>query len=195
MNDTEYYKLVRPYEDAMNMLLIRVRVVGHSLYNKEEEQLYHTIQSRIKGKDSIENKLKKKNLETSVKNAKDYLRDIAGIRVICLFRDDIYRLVELLTRQSDLVFIKEKDYISTPKENGYRSYHLIIGVPVYCADTMEIFPVEVQFRTMEMDLWASMEHRILYKNAQKKDGEKIKEELKTYSEKLREMENYFKTFR
>lgn len=195
MNDTEYYKLVRPYEDAMNMLLIRVRVVGHSLYNKEEEQLYHTIQSRIKGKDSIENKLIKKNLDTSVKNAKDYLRDIAGIRVICLFRDDIYRLVELLTRQSDLVFIKEKDYIRAPKENGYRSYHLIIGVPVYCADTMEIFPVEVQFRTMEMDLWASMEHRILYKNAQKKDREKIKEELRTYSEKLGEMENYFKTFR
>lgn len=195
MNDTEYYKLVRPYEDAMNMLLIRVRVVGHSLYNKEEEQLYHTIQSRIKGKDSIEKKLIKKNLEASVKNAKDYLRDIAGIRVICLFRDDIYRLVELLTRQSDLVFIKEKDYISTPKENGYRSYHLIVGVPVYCADTMEIFPVEVQFRTMEMDLWASMEHRILYKNAEKKDREKIKEELRTYSEKLGEMENYFKTFR
>lgn len=195
MNDTEYYKLVRPYEDAMNMLLIRVRVVGHSLYNKEEEQLYHTIQSRIKGKDSIENKLKKKNLETSVKNAKDYLRDIAGIRVICLFRDDIYRLVELLTRQSDLVFINEKDYISTPKENGYRSYHLIIGVPVYCADTMEIFPVEVQFRTMEMDLWASMEHRILYKNAEKKDREKIKEDLRVYSEKLGEMENYFKAFR
>lgn len=195
MNDTEYYKLVRPYEDAMNMLLIRVRVVGHSLYNKEEEQLYHTIQSRIKGKDSIEKKLIKKNLEASVKNAKDYLRDIAGIRVICLFRDDIYRLVELLTRQSDLVFIKEKDYISTPKENGYRSYHLIVGVPVYCADTMEIFPVEVQFRTMEMDLWASMEHRILYKSAEKKDREKIKEELRTYSEKLGEMENYFKTFR
>lgn len=195
MNDTEYYKLVRPYEDAMNMLLIRVRVVGHSLYNKEEEQLYHTIQSRIKGKDSIEKKLIKKNLEASVKNAKDYLRDIAGIRVICLFRDDIYRLVELLTRQSDLVFINEKDYISTPKENGYRSYHLIVGVPVYCADTMEIFPVEVQFRTMEMDLWASMEHRILYKNAEKKDREKIKEELRTYSEKLGEMENYFKTFR
>ena len=195
MNDTEYYKLVRPYEDAMNMLLIRVRVVGHSLYNKEEEQLYHTIQSRIKGKDSIVNKLEKKKLETSVKNAKDYLRDIAGIRVICLFREDIYRLVELLTRQSDLVFIKEKDYICKPKENGYRSYHLIIGVPVYCADTMEIFPVEVQFRTMEMDLWASMEHRILYKNAQKKDREKIKEELRTYSEKLREMESYFKRFR
>ena len=170
MNDTEYYKLVRPYEDAMNMLLIRVRVVGHSLYNKEEEQLYHTIQSRIKGKDSIENKLEKKKLETSVKNAKDYLRDIAGIRVICLFREDIYRLVELLTRQSDLFFIKVKDY-------------------------MDNFPVEVQFRTMEMYLWASMEHRILYKNAQKKDREKIKEELRTYSEKLREMESYFKRFR
>ena len=175
MNDTEYYRLVRPYEDAMSMLLIRIRVLGHSLYNKEEEQLYHTIQSRIKTKDSIENKLKKKNLEASEKNAKDYLRDIAGIRIICLFLEDIYTLVELLTRQSELVFIKEKDYIKSPKKNGYRSYHLIIGVPVYCADAMEIFPVEVQFRTMEMDLWASMEHRILYKASPKTDSEKIKE--------------------
>lgn len=195
MNDTEYYKLVRPYEDAMNMLLIRIRVLGHSLYNKEEEQLYHTIHSRIKTKDSIENKLKKKNLEASEKNAKDYLRDIAGIRIICLFLEDIYTLVELLTRQSELVFIKEKDYIKEPKKNGYRSYHLIIGVPVYCADAMEIFPVEVQFRTMEMDLWASMEHRILYKGNPKADREKIKEELMLYSEKLGEVENYFSAFR
>lgn len=195
MNDTEYYKLVRPYEDAMNMLLIRIRVLGHSLYNKEEEQLYHTIQNRIKGKDSIENKLLKKGLEPSVKNAKDYLRDIAGIRVICLFLDDIYTLVELLTRQSELVFIKEKDYIRTPKKNGYRSYHLIIGVPVYCADTMEIFPVEVQFRTMEMDLWASMEHRILYKGTMKRDQEQLKTELMHYSERLCEVEHYFEMFR
>ncbi|MCI9297294.1 MAG: (p)ppGpp synthetase [Lachnospiraceae bacterium] len=195
MNDTEYYKLVRPYEDAMNMLLIRIRVLGHSLYNKEEEQLYHTIQNRIKGKDSIENKLLKKELEPSVKNAKDYLRDIAGIRVICLFLDDIYTLVELLTRQSELVFIKEKDYIKSPKKNGYRSYHLIIGVPVYCADTMEIFPVEVQFRTMEMDLWASMEHRILYKGTTKMESEKVKRELMHYSERLCEVEQYFEMFR
>ena len=197
MNDTEYYKLVRPYEDAMNMLLIRIRVLGHSLYNKEEEQLYHTIQNRIKGKDSIENKLLKKELEPSVKNAKDYLRDIAGIRVICLFLDDIYTLVELLTRQSELVFIKEKDYIKSPKKNGYRSYHLIIGVPVYCADTMEIFPVEVQFRTMEMDLWAPpcMEHRILYKGTTKVEGEKVKRELMHYSERLCEVEQYFEMFR
>lgn len=195
MNDTEYYKLVRPYEDAMSMLLIRIRVLGHSLYNKEEEQLYHTIQSRIKTKDSIENKLRKKDLEVSEKNAKDYLRDIAGIRIICLFLEDIYTLAGLLKKQSELVFIREKDYIKDPKKNGYRSYHLIIGVPVYCADAMEIFPVEVQFRTMEMDLWASMEHRILYKGAPRADREKVKEELMLYSQKLGEVEHYFSAFR
>lgn len=195
MNETEYYKLVRPYEDAMEMLLIRIRVLGHSLYNEKEGQLYHMIQSRIKTKESIENKLRKKNRELTDKDAKDYLRDIAGIRIICLFLKDIYTLVERLTRQSDLVFIKEKDYIKTPKKNGYRSYHLIIGVPVYCADTMEIFPVELQFRTMEMDLWASMEHRILYKGTDREDEEKIKRELIQYSQKLCEVENYFSTFR
>ncbi len=195
MNDTEYYKLVRPYEDAMEMLLIRIRVLGHSLYNEEKGQLYHMIQSRIKTRESIENKLKKKNQETTDKDAKDYLRDIAGIRIICLFLEDIYTLVERLMRQSDLVFIKEKDYIRTPKKNGYRSYHLILGVPVYCADTMEIFPVELQFRTMEMDLWASMEHRILYKGTCREDEEKIKRELMHYSQKLCEVENYFSSFR
>lgn len=195
MNDTEYYKLVRPYEDAMNMLLTRIRVLGHSLYNKEEEQLYHTIQSRIKGKDSIENKLRKKGLEASEKNAKDHLRDIAGIRIICLFLEDIRTLAELLKKQSELVFIREKDYIREPKKNGYRSYHLIVGVPVYCADAMEIFPVEMQFRTMEMDLWASMEHRILYKKDQTADTEKIKEELMVCSRKLGEVERYFSAFR
>ena len=85
--------------------------------------------------------------------------------------------------------------IRTPKKNGYRSYHLILGVPVYCADTMEIFPVELQFRTMEMDLWASMEHRILYKGTCREDEEKIKKELTHYSQKLCEVENYFSSFR
>ena len=99
----------------------------------------------------------------SVQNAKDYLRDIAGIRVICYFIDDIYNLVNALKRQSELIFIREKDYIQNPKPNGYRSYHVIIAVPVYYLDTMEYFPVEIQLRTMTMDLWASMEHRVCYK--------------------------------
>ena len=163
MNEREYYELISPYEDAMNMLQTRIQVLGHSLYAKKEDQLYHDIQYRIKTKESLEKKLIKRGLEPTVSNAKDCLRDIAGIRIICYFLEDIYTLVDLLTKQSDLIFVREKDYIKNPKENGYRSYHLVVGVPVYCSDATEIFPVEVQIRTIEMDLWASMEHRILYR--------------------------------
>ena len=91
------------------------------------------------------------------------LQDIAGVRIICYFVDDIYNLAKSLKRQADLIVIREQDYIKAPKPNGYRSYHLIVGVPVYCMDGMEYFPVEVQLRTLSMDFWASMEHRISYK--------------------------------
>lgn len=195
MTDREYYELVSPYEDAMNMLQTRIQVLGHSLYAKKEEQLYHNIQYRIKTKESIENKLIKRGLEPIVGNAKDYLRDIAGIRIICYFLEDIYTMIDLLTKQSDLIFVREKDYIKNPKENGYRSYHLIVGVPVYCSDATEIFPVELQIRTIEMDLWASMEHKILYKGKSDAHREQIRQELLDCSLTLCELENYFEAYR
>lgn len=194
MTDREYYELVSPYEDAMNMLQTRIQVLGHSLYAQKEEQLYHNIQYRIKTKESIENKLVKRGLEPTVGNAKDCLRDIAGIRIICYFLEDIYTLIDLLTKQSDLIFVREKDYIKNPKENGYRSYHLIVGVPVYCSDATEIFPVELQIRTIEMDLWASMEHKILYKGRSDAHREQIRQELLDCSRTLCELENYFEAY-
>ena len=175
MKDREYYELISPYEDAMNMLQTRIQVLGHSLYAKKEEQLYHDIQYRIKTKES--------------------LRDIAGIRIICYFLEDIYTLVDLMTKQTDLIFVREKDYIKQPKENGYRSYHLVVGVPVYCSDATEIFPVEVQIRTIEMDLWASMEHRILYKGNTQENRDKIRQELMDCSQTLCDLEKYFEAYR
>lgn len=100
-----------------------------------------------------------------------------------------------MTKQSDLIFVREKDYIKNPKENGYRSYHLVVGVPVYCSDATEIFPVEVQIRTIEMDLWASMEHRILYKGKKLIDRDKIRQELLDCSQTLRGLEDYFEDYR
>ena len=103
----------------------------------------HYIQNRIKKKKSLEEKLIRRGKEPTVDNAKDYLQDIAGVRIICYFVDDIYNLAKSLKRQADLIVIREQDYIKAPKPNGYRSYHLIVGVPVYCMDGMEYFPVEV----------------------------------------------------
>ncbi|MEY8517525.1 (p)ppGpp synthetase [Lachnospiraceae bacterium 29-84] len=190
MTNEEYYTFTQPYEDARQVLLARLNVLKHNLYSESSGQPIHNIQSRIKKKESIEGKLKKKEKEATIMNAKDYLQDIAGVRVICYFVDDIYNLSDALKRQSDLIVIREQDYIANPKPNGYRSYHVIVGIPVYCLDGMEYFPVEVQFRTMSMDFWASMEHRILYKR-ERDDREKLAAELKGYAENLVEIESRF----
>ena len=126
-------------------------------------------------------------------NAKDYLQDIAGIRVICYFVDDVYNLVSILKQQSDLIMIRERDYIANPKPNGYRSFHLIVGVPVYCLDGMEYFPVEIQFRTLSMDFWASMEHRVSYKK-NRDDRERLTEELRNYADMLVKIEKRFEVY-
>lgn len=194
MNDEQYYKFVQPYEDAKQMLLTRLDVLNHTLYKETSGgKPIHYIQARIKKKKSIEDKLKKKEKEATVENAKDYLQDIAGVRIITYFVDDIYNLSDILKRQADLIIIREQDYIARPKPNGYRSYHLIVGVPVYCLDGMEYFPVEIQFRTMSMDFWASMEHRISYKK-NREDKEVLTEELKEYAGQLVMIEKRFEQY-
>ena len=145
MTNEQYYDLIKPYEDARRVLNTRLEVLNHSLYKeKNVSGPIHNIQSRLKEKRSIEDKLRRLGFTDSIANARNELQDIAGIRVICYFVDDIYNLVNILKRQTDLVEIKEKDYILSPKPNGYRSLHLVLGIPVYCLDTMEYFPVEVQ---------------------------------------------------
>lgn len=186
VTEEEYYDCIKPYEDALKILLARLDVLKHNLYGDTYRPV-HNIQHRIKKKDSIEEKLRKKELKPTLSNTMDYLQDIAGIRVICYFIEDIYNLVQALKRQTDLIIIRESDYISNPKSNGYRSYHVIIGIPVYCLDCMEYFPVEVQLRTMAMDLWASMEHRILYKK-KREDRTAIADDLKKHAELLWELE-------
>lgn len=193
MTDEIYYSFTQSYEDAMKMLLTRLDVLNHSLYAAKETHPVHHIQSRIKGKESLEQKLLRNGYEPTVENAKDRLQDIAGIRVICYFVEDVYNLVETLKEQSDLILIAEKDYIAKAKPNGYRSLHLILGVPVYCMDGMEYFPVEIQFRTLSMDFWASMEHRISYKKS-RPDKEQLTAELLDFANILSDIEKRFEQF-
>ena len=187
MTDEQYYTLIHPYQDAMNLILTRLKILNHTAYENEDFQPIHSITNRIKEKESIENKLVKKRVSTSMQDAKSFLQDIAGIRVICFFEKDIRHLVECLKKQSDLIVIKEKDYITAPKPNGYRSYHVIIGVPIYYMDGMEYYPVEIQFRTISMDFWAAMEHRICYKNQPFNELE-MKNAFLQYSEILEKIE-------
>ena len=193
MTNEQYYDCIQPYQNACQIMRAKLEVLNGSLYQKSSVSPIHNIQERIKAKKSIEKKLEKLGHSDSVQNAKDYLRDIAGIRVICYFIDDIYNLVNALKRQSELIFIREKDYIKNPKPNGYRSFHVIIAVPVYYLDTMEYFPVEIQFRTMSMDFWASMEHRISYKK-ERTDKEQLRDELREYANMLVEIESRFEQY-
>ena len=189
----EYYELIKPYTDAMNLILTRLKIMDHDTYEKEDFKPIHSITNRIKEKESIENKLRRKGSSGSVQDAKALLKDIAGVRVVCFFEQDIRHLVGSLKKQSDLILIREKDYISTPKPNGYRSYHVIVGVPTYYMNSMEYYPVEIQFRTISMDLWAAMEHRICYK-AQPFNEMEMRSAFRQYSEILEKMEKSFEVY-
>ena len=134
----------------------------------EMAQLYdhnpiHHIDNRLKSIASIVEKLRRKGAAVSIENAKAYLTDIAGVRVVCNYIDDIYRIADMLCAQDDIVVLRRTDYIENPKENGYRSLHLIVSVPIYLAEKTEHVNVEVQIRTIAMDFWASLEHQIRYK--------------------------------
>lgn len=188
MTNEQYYELIRPYEDVSKIMMTKLDILNHSIYSKDLGKPIHHTQNRIKSKKSIEGKLERLNLSDSVINAKDRLMDIAGIRVICYFPGEIYDLIECLKRQSDLIIIKEKDYIKNPKPSGYRSYHIVFGVPIHCLDAMEYYPVEIQFRTMSMDFWASMEHRICYKK-EYDEKDKVSKEMQQYALALELMES------
>lgn len=193
MTNEQYYELIKPYEDAMQVMLTRLEILNHSIYSRDASKPVHHMQNRIKEKRSMEEKLERIGVTDSVINAKDRLMDISGIRVICYFRDEIYTLVEALKRQDDMIVIKEKDYMKNPKDSGYRSYHIIFGVPVHALDAMEYYPVEIQFRTLGMDFWSSMEHKICYKK-DRENKEEISRQLQALSNSLALIEDEMKAY-
>ncbi len=197
LDESSYRELIVPYMDAMQNMLYRLDALNNDFARKYQNDPIHHIQSRIKTKESLEGKLLRRHYEPTVEDAKDHLMDIAGIRVICHFIQDIDWIVELVKRQSDLIVLKESDYIRHPKPNGYRSYHIVFGVPVYHTDGMEYYPVEIQLRTMAMDYWASMEHRICYKkeSSQPMAQEMLVEEFLEYARQLEQIEARMEKYR
>ena len=141
------------------------------------------IKSRIKSEDSMKEKLCRKGLEVNLENALTKIHDAAGMRIVCTFVDDVYEVVKMIKKYDDIEVINEKDYIKNPKENGYRSYHLVINVPLNIAGEISKVFLEVQIRTIAMDFWSSLEHQMKYKqNIQ--DQEMIVEELKRCAEQI-----------
>lgn len=131
--------------------------------NKARNPIQH-INHRLKRLESIRNKMIQRDLPLEYETMRDEITDIAGIRVICSYINDIYAISNMLKQQDDLLVVREKDYIANPKPNGYRSYHLIVAIPVFLSSEKQIIPVEIQMRTIAMDFWASLEHQLRYKS-------------------------------
>ncbi|MBR5597641.1 MAG: GTP pyrophosphokinase family protein [Lachnospiraceae bacterium] len=164
------------YKSALKEIGTKLEILN------DEFQLVHRynpiehIKSRIKSSESIVKKLKKNGYESTIENMVEYVNDIAGIRVICSFSSDIYRIAKMISSQNDIKVLAIKDYIKNPKPSGYKSYHMLITVPIYLSDRIVHAKVEVQIRTVAMDFWASLEHKINYK-FEGNVPEYIKEEL------------------
>ena len=153
------------YRSGIKEVKPKLDILDDELKIKRKRNPIEYMKSRVKTPSSIMDKLKRKGFEMSIESAKKNLNDIAGIRVICSFVGDIYDIANMLIRQDDITLIEEKDYINSPKPNGYRSLHLVIEVPIFFSDHVEPVRVEVQIRTIAMDFWASLEHKLYYKTS------------------------------
>ncbi len=152
------------YDSAIQVVKTQLNIFNNEFNMRFQRNPIHNIESRIKTPQSIIGKLQRKGLPVSPESAKKHLQDIAGVRVICCYIDDIYALADLLTIHGNFRLVKTKDYIKNPKANGYRSYHMIIEVPIYTSTGRQTAPVEIQIRTIAMDFWASLEHQLHYKS-------------------------------
>ena len=155
----EFQQEMMMYTCAIRMVKARLEVLNDELSIKNQRNPIEMIKSRVKKPASIVQKLRRRGFEVSVESMKKNLDDVAGIRIICSFVDDIYEVAEMLVRQDDVKVIAVKDYIKNPKDNGYRSYHMIIEMPVFFSQCKRSIRVEVQIRTIAMDFWASLDHQ------------------------------------
>ena len=170
------------YTCAIREVKTKLEVLNDELSVKNQRNPIEMIKSRVKKPKSIVEKLQRRGFEISLESMEKNLDDVAGIRIICSFLDDIYEVADMLIRQDDVKVIAVKDYIQNPKPNGYRSYHMIIEIPVFFSDSKKPIRVEVQIRTIAMDFWASLDHQLKYKKSFIDDNGEISEELKQCAE-------------
>ena len=156
-------ELMSYYQCAIMEVETKFKVLNQEYSLEYDRNPIEGIKTRVKSYDSILRKIRRKNIPMTMEGIEENIRDIAGVRVICSFPDDIYELAESFLRQDDITLVERKDYIKNPKESGYRSLHLIVQVPIFLQNTKKLVYVEVQFRTIAMDFWASLEHKIHYK--------------------------------
>lgn len=183
----ELLELDHLHNAAIREVQIKLETLNDEFKIKFERSPIHHVESRLKSKASIVKKLQDRGVEVSLESARQSLNDIAGVRVVCCYIDDVYSVADMLLRQSDIKLVKRQDYIAHPNYNGYRSLHLDIQVPIFLSDRTEYVSVEIQLRTVAMDFWASLEHDLRYKSG-KHPPEEISEELLACSNEIAELD-------
>ena len=175
--EEEWSKALLLYNSALKEISTKLEILNNEFKLAHQYNPIEHITSRLKSAQSIARKMRIKQKELTVENIIKYINDVAGVRIICSFTSDIYRIADSITKQNDVTVLKIKDYIANPKPNGYMSYHMIVSVPIFLSNDVINTKVEIQIRTIAMDFWASLEHKIYYK-FEGKAPEGIRDELR-----------------
>ena len=162
----QFREFMQLYDSAIRAVRMKLEVLDAEFRVRYARNPIHHIDARLKSPASIAQKLRRKGMPATLEAAEENLTDIAGVRIICNYLEDIYRIAELLAHQGDVELVRRRDYIQEPKESGYRSLHLVVRIPVFLSSHTELVPVEVQIRTIAMDFWATLEHQLRYKSDQ-----------------------------
>ena len=186
-----FVELDHLYSSALKEINTKLDILDDNFNHIYKHNPIHHMERRVKEMTSLVKKLQRKGLTIDAETAKANILDIAGIRVVCNYLEDIYVIEKLLLKQEDVKLLKRKDYIEHPKENGYRSLHIVVSIPVFLADRVEATPVEIQIRTIGMDMWASLEHKIRYKN--NTNTEDYKDKLKECAVEISDVEAKMQT--
>ncbi|GGI39573.1 GTP pyrophosphokinase [Mammaliicoccus stepanovicii] len=191
----DFVEVQHNYASALEEIGTKLKILDDEFRVAYEHNPIHHMEKRVKEFPSLIKKLKRKGFPLNARSAKENIQDIAGIRVVCNYLEDIYTIENLLLNQEDVKLLKRKDYIKFPKENGYKSLHLVVSIPVYLAESVKVIPVEIQIRTIGMDMWASLEHKLRYKNTNistEQYQEKLRQcsmEITSVEQKMQDMNN------
>ena len=183
----DFVRLMTYYRCAIMEIQTKLNVLNAEFSLQYDRNPFESIESRLKKPESIVEKMIRRNIPLTVDDMEQEMTDIAGIRVICSFQEDLYSLAELLVEQDDVLLISRKDHIKNPKPNGYRSLHLLIDIPIFLSQGKRHMRVEVQFRTIAMDFWASVDHKLKYKKALR-DPKLVVDKLKVCADTLAKMD-------
>ena len=181
-----------PFVSALKVVNMYIATIEEELFTYKRQNPIEHVKSRLKRPSSIARKLEKKGIEPTLENAVKYVDDIAGVRIVCQFQDDIYKIAEVIQNFDNVRVVRIKDYIKHPKENGYRSYHMHVEIPVRMLNNEQMVKVEFQLRTVAMDFWARLEHKIRYKN-ESEIPENISRELKLCATLVEKMDAEMQT--